>query len=68
MRRKCKNKFFFFFYVESISNHTSIYRVLKIMNFGIKKYMLSNNCPKKIMKNKNLHIQLKYDRYIYAFK
>jgi hypothetical protein len=26
-----------FFYVESLSNHTSIYRVFKIMNFGIKK-------------------------------
>jgi hypothetical protein len=31
-----------FFYVESISNHTSIYRVLKIMNFGIKKKILKN--------------------------
>jgi hypothetical protein len=42
--------------------------MIKIMNFGIKKYMISNNCPKKIMKNKNLHTQLKYDKCTYAFK
>jgi hypothetical protein len=42
--------------------------MIKIMNFSIKKYMISNNYPKKIKQNKNLHIKLKYQRYIYAFK